>query len=561
MRFSDLVLDELLEFQPDGGILRFAGQRALLLDTVALGLLRKELVAQLGFDVARGIMTRFGYAHGWRTAESLERSLPWASIEEWRRAGGRLHRLQGAVTFEPVHPSERADPPAFAEAIWRESYEAEQHLLHFGEAEICVCWSLCGFASGYLSRANGRSIYCVETSCVGHGDALCRMRGDTRERMLELGYHEELSYFEQRELDDALVRVRGTLRKLEGKLRARRRVLAHEDLSVDEHAGVVARSLAMREVLDLARRVAPVDSTVLISGPTGAGKERLARFLHNHSSRAGGPFIAINCGAMPEQLLESELFGHVRGAFTGATRDRVGLFEAAHTGTLLLDEIGELSPAMQTRLLRVLQEREVRRVGENSSRSVDVRIIAATHRNLAAELGQRFREDLYYRLRVVELRVPPLAARPEDILPLARVLLASASERLGRAIAGFGPGACERLVAHDWPGNVRELQNAVEHAVALARGRTIEAGDLPSFAPLGEARARRSLAPGEPPARELGLVETSLDMSLAEVERRHILAVLDAAGGNKAEAARRLGIGTATLFRRLKQYRQQGVLQ
>ena len=216
---------------------------------------------------------------------------------------------------------------------------------------------------------------------------------------------------------------------------------------------------------------------------------------------------------------------------------------------------------MQTRLLRVLQEREVRRVGENSSRSVDVRIIAATHRNLAADLGQRFREDLYYRLRVVELRVPPLAARPEDILPLARVLLASASERLGRAIAGFGPGACERLVAHDWPGNVRELQNAVEHAVALARGRTIEAGDLPSFAPLGEARARRSLAPGEPPARELGLVETSLDMSLAEVERRHILAVLDAAGGNKAEAARRLGIGTATLFRRLKQYRQQGVLQ
>jgi two-component system response regulator HydG len=544
MRVTDLRLDELLEFEPEGGVLHFAGQRALLLDAVALGLLRLELVHTLGFDVARGIMTRFGYAHGWRTAETLEHALPWASADEWRRAGGRLHRLQGMVTFEPVHDSELSSPPGFAEAIWRDSYEAEQHLLHFGEHEHAVCWSLCGFASGYLSRAHARPLFCVETQCRGRGDAVCRMWGHEREALIGHGHADVLAYFEQRELDDVLLRVRGDLRKLERKLRARRRALNDDPTSESEELGIVVRSPAMRAVIDLARRVAPVDSTVLITGPTGAGKERLARFVHEHSSRAGGPFVAINCGAMPETLLESELFGHAKGAFTGATRDRVGLFEAAHTGTLLLDEIGELTPTTQTRLLRVLQEREVRRVGENLPRSVDVRIIAATHRDLAADVASgRFRADLYYRLRVVELHVPPLSQRPEDILPLARSLLASASERLGRPLAGFAPGACELLMQHDWPGNVRELQNAIEHAVALARGRVVEREDLPRF----ESRVRMSgTAPSERPSTH--------ERTLAQVEHEHILAVLEASAGNKAEAARRLGIGVATLFRRLKQW-------
>src|SRR5690606_24096855 len=277
------------------------------------------------------------------------------------------------------------------------------------------------------------------------------------------------------------------------RLRARRRALAELD-TIDEleHGGLVARSPAMRSVLDLARRVAPVDSTALITGPTGVGKERLARLIHAHSSRAGGPLVAINCGAMPEQLLESELFGHARGSFTGATRDRVGLFEAAHTGTSFRSEVGELSPATQARLLRVLQEREVRRLGENASRPIDVRILAATHRDLAADVAVgRFREDLFYRLRVVELHVPPLRERPEDVLPLARTLLASTVERLGRPIAGFAPSACEKLLAHDWPGNVRELQNAVERGVALARGSLIEPQDLPRLEP----RSRTDLDP------------------------------------------------------------------
>jgi DNA-binding NtrC family response regulator len=372
------------------------------------------------------------------------------------------------------------------------------------------------------------------------------MWGHEREALIEHGHADALAYFEQRELDDALLRVRGDLRKLERKLRARRRA-SSEDSGELEERGIVLRSAAMRAVIDLARRVAPVDSTVLISGPTGSGKERVARFVHEHSSRAGGPFVAINCGAMPETLLESELFGHAKGAFTGATRDRVGLFEAAHTGTLLLDEIGELSPTMQTRLLRVLQEREIRRVGENLPRHVDVRIIAATHRDLAADVASgRFREDLYYRLRVVELQVPPLSQRPEDILPLARVLLAAAGERLGRPLAGFAPGACELLLQHDWPGNVRELQNAIEHAVALARGRVVEREDLPRLQP----RSHTQLVGASTLQRP-----STMDRTLAQVEREHILAVLEASGDNKAEAARRLGVGTATLFRRLKQWK------
>ena len=552
MRASDLALDELLEFERDGGILRFAGQRAMLLDTVALGLLRKELVDAFGLELARGIMTRFGYAHGWRTAETLERALPWENLEEWRRAGGRLHRLQGLVMFEPVHASERAEPPAFAEAIWHDSYEADQHLMHLGEADDPVCWSLTGFASGYLSRAHGRPIYCIETHCRGRGDALCRMRGDGREYFVDHGLERQLDYFEQRDLDDALVRTRAALRKLERRLRSQRRSLDEDAAQTEpELDGLVARSPAMREVLDLARRVAPVDSTVLISGPTGAGKERLARFIHSHSARAGGPFVAVNCGAMPEQLLESELFGHAKGSFSGATRDRAGLFEAAHTGTFLLDEIGELTMATQTRLLRVLQEREVRRVGENFPREVDVRILAATHRDLEAEVAAgRFREDLLYRLRVVELEVPALRDRPEDVLPLARLLLAHTSQRLGRPLDGFAPTACEALLAHDWPGNVRELQNAIERAVALARSNLIEAGDLPRLEP----RTQPSRSPGDR-VREHAAEHRRLELALAEVEREHILAVLDATGNNKAEAARRLGIGTATLFRKLKRYR------
>jgi len=283
----------------------------------------------------------------------------------------------------------------------------------------------------------------------------------------------------------------------------------------------------MRHLIDLALRMARVDSTVLVSGESGTGKERVARLVHQASARAGGPFIAVNCGAITESLLESELFGHARGAFTGAQQERVGLFEAANGGTLLLDEVGEIPP--------VLQEREVRRVGESSSRPIDVRIIAATNQDLQRAIAEgRFRKDLYYRLQVVELAVPPLRQRREDILPLARHLLEAAAARLDRPAPGLSARAEAQLLRHAWPGNVRELENAMERAVALAREGRTDLEDLP-----GEVRQPPPLAPV---------------CSLQAVERNHILAVLDLNAGNQTRTAEQLGIGSATLYRKLKSY-------
>jgi transcriptional regulator with PAS, ATPase and Fis domain len=297
----------------------------------------------------------------------------------------------------------------------------------------------------------------------------------------------------------------------------------------------------MLRTIDLARRVAKVDSTVLITGESGSGKERLARFIHDESARTAGPFLAINCAAVPETLLESELFGHARGSFTGATQDRAGLFEAANGGTLLLDEIGDVPPAMQVKLLRVLQEREVRRVGENRTRTINVRVLAATNRDLLADVhGARFRQDLYYRLRVVEVVVPPLRERREDILPLARQLLAGAAKRLGRKLPALTPGAANALLRYAWPGNVRELENSLERAVALAQSDRIDTDDLPPEV--------ASTLPGRSVSGEF--------RSLADVERDYIAAALEASGGNRARAAKRLGIGEATLYRKLKQERQ-----
>ena len=377
---------------------------------------------------------------------------------------------------------------------------------------------------------------------MGKGDAACQLFGRSRE---EWGDEraEELCFFEPTRLkeclDVSLQRVTKTLKAAERKLQGHRRALVRVAPDVEEPLGIVAKSTAMRQLVDLARRVAKVDSTVLITGESGSSKERIARLLHDQSTRAAGPFIAVNCGAITETLLESELFGHARGAFTGALQDRPGLFEAASNGTLLLDEVGEVSPAMQIKLLRVLQEREIRRVGENRNRRVDVRVVAATNRELVHGVaGGAFRQDLYYRLKVVELHVPPLRERRDDILALARVLLANSALRMKRKISGLVPSAADQLLRYGWPGNVRELENAMERAVALARGSRIELEDLPE-----EIRAT---LPG-------GVTDAAV-RPLAEIEREYIVAALALNEGNQTRTAAQLRIGSATLYRKLKRY-------
>jgi DNA-binding NtrC family response regulator len=536
MRAKDLDLRELLSFEPQGGVVRFAGLRAVILDAAALGLLRRELIAAVGTTGARGILTRFGFAHGVRAAESLRNAFPWDDEREWRKAGGVIHTLQGLVTVE-ASQEPYGDPEPVAHGVWRDSYEAEQHLLQIGLADEPVCWTLCGFAGGWQSCLRGRDVYFVEDRCRGKGDAVCHVVGRFREDWGEaIAAH--LPFYERACLEASLAHVTDELKRAEGELRKRRRELGR-DAAVVDSSGLVVKSEAMERVLDLARRVAKVDSTVLLTGESGAGKERVARLIHSESERTAGPFVAINCGAVPESLLESELFGHARGAFTGAVEDRPGLFEAAHGGTLFLDEIGEVPPPMQVKLLRVLQEREVRRVGENRSRKVDARVLAATNRDLLADVhAARFRQDLYYRLRVVEIRVPPLRERRDDVLPLARGFLVEAARRTKRRVAGLTPAAAAQLVRYDWPGNVRELENAVERAVVLAKGARIDVEDLPD---------------------EVGLALPSPHVAgevkeLAAVEREYILSALQANGGNRARTAGQLGMGEATLYRKLKEY-------
>ena len=541
MRPDDLAHHELLELDPEGGVIRFAGQRALLIDAVAMGLLRKYLVENFGLNAARAVLTQFGFAHGFRMAEAMRAGFEWEDHDASRQGFERIVALEGLFRVQPggAGPLSKEGTTVLA------SYEAEQHLLHFGQADAPACWTICGLISGYLSRSVGEEIFVLEDRCLGQGAAACHLIGRTRENW-GVDRSEELSFFEQKQLADcldvSLQRVTKSLRSAERKLRDHKRALVRVAREVEDPLGLISKSPAMAKLEELARRVAKVDATVLIRGETGTGKERVARLLHDESTRASGPFIAFNCGAITETLLETELFGHTRGAFTGARSDRPGLFEAAQGGSLLLDEVGEISPGMQVKLLRALQERTIRRVGENITRRIDVRILAATHRDLDQAVADgSFRQDLYYRLKVVELYVPALRQRREDILPLARVLLANAARRMQRKVSSVSPAAADQLLRYDWPGNVRELENAIERAVALARGSRVEREDLPEEVRL--ALPKPSL---------LGPVRP-----LQDIEREYILAALEQNEGNQTRTAEQLRIGSATLYRKLRSYRSR----
>jgi DNA-binding NtrC family response regulator len=335
---------------------------------------------------------------------------------------------------------------------------------------------------------------------------------------------------------DALVEV---LRRAVG-LRdlARENALLREQVAASAtFDGVVAESGPMRRALEMVRRVAPTWATVLVTGESGTGKELVARLLHAHGPNPKGPFVAVNCAALPEGLLESELFGHARGAFTGAVRERRGRFEEADGGTLFLDEVGEMAPALQVRLLRVLQEREIVRVGENAPRKVEVRLVAATNRDLAAEAkAGRFREDLYYRLQVVPIHLPPLRDRPEDVPALVERLVRETAARHGRPGVRVSREALERLRAHAWPGNVRELANAVERAVLLCQGDLVKVGDLPDAVLAPSERAASSTPPRE-----------TLEQAVESLERAWIRAALERAGGVGTRAAAELGIDERVL--------------
>jgi two-component system NtrC family response regulator len=342
------------------------------------------------------------------------------------------------------------------------------------------------------------------------------------------------------DLEELLVRVG----RVAEQLRLRSEVRDLQARLVERHRleGIIGESGQMQEVLALAKRVAPSDATVLVRGESGTGKELIARAIHFNSARANGPLVNLNCAALPEQLLESELFGHEKGAFTGAAGQRKGRFEQADGGSIFLDEIGDLSPALQVKLLRVLQERQFERVGANRTLTVDVRVLAATHRDLERAMREgTFREDLYYRLNVVMIQIPPLRDRREDIPHLLDHFLRKFAEKNRRDVTGLTAAARDALLKYDYPGNVRELENIVERAVLLCRGRVIDLEDLPATVRPGQRSA------GAPLPKDLPGI-------LADIEQQAIRSALEHSGGIQTQAAGALGISERVLRYKMKKY-------
>jgi transcriptional regulator with PAS, ATPase and Fis domain len=454
-----------------------------------------------------------------------------------------MHTLQGAARVVVKGVEVDLEAGRFhMEITWHGSAEAEEHRLALGQATQPVCWTMVGYASGYASFCTGLEVFFVEDKCRGKGDRICSAVGRDRQSWGE-AIDPYLSYFRAEDIQGHVMRLTRQLQeKMREIARQRRRISSLE--KVVDVTPVEIHSSVYRQVIEFASRVARHDSSVVITGESGSGKEVLARHIHRVSPRSDGPFLPVNCGALPETLLESELFGHKAGAFTGASHDRLGLFEEANGGTVFLDEVGDISPSMQTKLLRVLQEREVVRVGENRPRKVDIRVIAASNKDIKREVEEgRFREDLYYRLGVIEIEVPPLRDRPEDIVSLARHLVAKTARRLGLDTLRLDSTALDYLTSYRWPGNVRELENVLERAAVLCKGGVIRPEDLPvsvtGASVTGTGTTPPRFAPGG-------------GQSLQEVERRHIQAVLESVGGNRTRAAKILGISTATLWRRLK---------
>jgi DNA-binding NtrC family response regulator len=544
----DLHLAELLDFRPDQGIIRLHEQRVVILSAAAMGLLRKELVDTLGADTARRLLLRFGFADGYHDAVNLRARSHWASPLDGLRAGAMLHTLEGIVRADVRRIDHDEETGRFEEDVtWHDSYEAEQHVHHYGKSRAPVCWSLVGYTSGYVSACLGKEIYFRETACAGQGASHCSVIGrDAGSWGPEI--EAIRADFQAATLGHEVERLRDAVGKRLKELDRRERLLERRERELDllrERIGrlaaakhFVAGSQAMRDVLELAARVAPLDTTVLVYGESGTGKEFIVRMIHDQSPRAGAPFVSINCAALTETLLESELFGHVRGAFTGAVRDKAGLFEVAGNGTIFLDEIGEVAPTVQAKLLRALQEREIRRVGAERSIKVHARVVAATNRDLRAAVDAgTFREDLYFRLGAFIITVPPLRDRREDIPPLVHGFMTRATSRMKKDVRSVSADAMTALMNYWWPGNVRELEHAVERAVILANSATIRVRDLPP-----EITQKTRSRPDD----------DTLD--LQEQERVSIERALERFGGNRKKAAEALKISTVTLWRKMKQY-------
>lgn len=542
---DDNVISKYVRFAPDSGQILLFDQRMLLMHGFTLAALRQELIERLGLERTRELFTRLGYQQGMEDARHLHASEK-GELERILAYGPRLREMEGFVRNQAVdHVQFNLETGDFwSDYYWESSWEAEVHLKQSGISGSPACWMMTGYATGFTTALMGRPILWREIECVAMGHARCRVIGQPLEECDDAEAHLR---FLQVEDFVAVPRRRGT-----------RSAPAAGDTEVNRSLpDLIGASSSFNTVAYLIKRVAPTDATVLLTGESGVGKERFSKALHAIGPRTGKPFVSINCAAIPHELVEAELFGVEKGAFTGATVSRPGRFERASGGTLFLDEISSLPLHAQGKLLRVLQEGELERVGDTQLRQVDVRIIAATNRDLRSEVeAGRFREDLFFRLNVFPVKIPPLRERLEDIPLLVDAFVKRYAGRFAKHIAGLTQNASEKLRAYDWPGNIRELENIIERAVILAEDHgSIDVEHLFSggeqvpdtFSQPDPPATTRSLAPGtgeapaatQAPAR---LIDGILDagLSLAEVETLLIDAALQRSGGNLSAAARLL---------------------
>ncbi|QXL83758.1 sigma-54-dependent Fis family transcriptional regulator [Comamonas sp. NLF-1-9] len=559
---SDADLRRQVRFSSADGRIWLAGQRMVLMHAASLGTLRREMVQALGLAATRRLLLRAGYASGERDAALARRLRADEDVFSMFAVGPQLHMLEGAVQVTPELLQLDVGEGRFHGIFrWDHSWEVESHLRDFGPQKDPVCWMLLGYASGYTSAFMGRPVLYKEVACVGSGHAHCRIEGwpladwpDGEGELLARDYDSDAlppsegtpavaAWFSRMPADDA------------------------PETPVDALGPLIGRAPGFTAATTLLRKAADTQVTVLLTGETGTGKERFARALHALGPRAAKPFVAVNCAALPGELVESELFGTERGAYTGADAARAGRFERAHGGTLFLDELGELPLPAQAKLLRVLQDGQVERLGSAQPRQVDVRLVAATHVDLLeAVRAGRFREDLYYRINVYPIRIPPLRERKQDIEAFAQHLLQRFASQHDKHVNGFTDEALLALREYAWPGNVREMENLIERGVILADvGQPLQAQHLfaqharltdSAGAHTLEASGRLRSAQAKPAGGALLEQVLGQGLGLQQMERSLIEEAVARSKGNLSAAARLLGITRAQLSYRLSKIRE-----
>lgn len=535
------LLDKI-HFDTQHGQIWFEENRMLLMHTSILGFLRKDLYQMLGWERTKRFFIRCGYQAGMRDAEVTIRMRPNMSAAEAFMAGPQMHGIRGMVKVEVNQLELCHDQQKFyADFNWQNSFESEVHLSDFGKSDEPACWMLLGYACGYTSFVMGQTIIYQEVKCVAQGDDCCQIIGKP---LAEWENADELIQFMSPDpVSDEIIALQAELKQLKKNIYTE----AEADYTMFNSVG---ESHAYRSVCDLLKKAAGSKVAVLLQGETGVGKEAFARGIHQASQRQQQPFIAVNCACIPPDLIEAELFGVEKGAFTGAVQSRMGKFERAHGGTIFLDEVIELSPRAQAALLRMLQEGEFERVGDYQSRKVDVRIVAASNEDLQQAVKDgRFRADLFYRLNIFPVRIPPLRERREDIPLLITHFLNRFENIYGKNLTGLSDRAKSQLMNYDWPGNIRELENMLERATLLTEDQQeIKLSHL--FPDLSEATA--TLHQQQDHIDDLFNAEFSLD----QYEQKIIQAAMDRSKQNISEAARLLGISRATLDYRLKKIAQ-----